>query len=592
MSQPANRLVFGDGGDDANLNLPSDEAALDALVSAFDPPVSTQMKRKRKVADAADGNPGLPLPHMTSDGSETKSKAAAAVAMAAGDFTESANISASISPSTKKVNTNAAAAASTAPHQRKLESRSELNIAVQRKTSMFPPASFKATRESVAPQLKHRLLAKKPSPPKHPDDSRTEPGDACSSPPASIKLMKRTNTGTPATTGEISAKKSISAIPKNARPDKRGRLIPESLRDDYDDNNDYREAEDHCPQQKGKSDTHTVAGALCGGPSSFSVPSTMAITSVLAYRDNAITSTGGTVHSEVVGALPRRRAEEDHEGGTSPSHTKAATQSINGASVDVNKKEAGAIMQTDDHPEVIEEMGQEQNPPFSHQQNRSALYTSAMEIDGGLHVGTASSSYKKQYLQSSLTTEDPKVSTSKTAPISKKRGPRNAAAGQVNSSAAASSSTSPRASFEKAAPLLVCFRSCVMPQPSAYTNRNNYRVVVYQGPFQGRSGFVIREEQVKGHTNGWQSVVEADDNKEPSVYTVSNLHLRMVAALDRSLRPRRQYNTKKKMMKERAIKASTTTATAPHGGGRNAALNGLPSPEDLFLSCLDEQLNN
>ena len=96
------------------------------------------------------------------------------------------------------------------------------------------------------------------------------------------------------------------------------------------------------------------------------------------------------------------------------------------------------------------------------------------------------------------------------------------------------------AALSSAAPLRVCFRSCVMPQPSAHANRNNYRVFVYQGPFQGRTGFVIREEQEavvedSRHTgHHWQSIIEGDDGKEPFQYTASNRHLRMVAALDRS----------------------------------------------------------
>jgi len=75
---------------------------------------------------------------------------------------------------------------------------------------------------------------------------------------------------------------------------------------------------------------------------------------------------------------------------------------------------------------------------------------------------------------------------------------------------------------------------------------------------------------------GKWSVIQADDGKTPDKYTVSNMHLAMVAALDKSLRPRRQYNKTKKK--------------PPSRGKRDMQVDHYPSEEDLFLDCLEKQL--
>jgi len=82
---------------------------------------------------------------------------------------------------------------------------------------------------------------------------------------------------------------------------------------------------------------------------------------------------------------------------------------------------------------------------------------------------------------------------------------------------------------------------------------------------------------------GKWSVVEADDGKEPARFTASNMHLGMVAMLEK--KPRRKYKKRKKPPSP----VVTTEPPPPPQGPQQSAESNRDEEEDLFLACLAKQ---
>ena len=82
---------------------------------------------------------------------------------------------------------------------------------------------------------------------------------------------------------------------------------------------------------------------------------------------------------------------------------------------------------------------------------------------------------------------------------------------------------------------------------------------------------------------GKWSVVEADDGKEPARFTASNMHLGMVAMLEK--KPRRKY--KKKKPPSPAF--MTEPPLPPPPQEQPSAESNRDEEEDLFLACLAKQ---
>lgn len=469
----------------------------------------------------------------------------------------------------------AAAAVAAAPEQNKLK-------------QMFPEAT-KKTPSAAAPELprlQHRLFAKKPSPPSKQQQDET----ATTAPFSSNKRVKRaqhdesTNANVESGTSKKAIAQQLHHLPIVIRGSashkvlqKLGRLIPESLRDG--------------PPEDDEEETVGAAQEADGVKTNASVPSETS-----KANNNSLMGVSPSNKTEkpenVLAKLNIDRAvEEESKLNDKEANTSALAKSTNG------NKEQAMEMKIDKvdgfdayHPpnDAVKDAASADSrkassvPAPSKQSSKDPESSaSAMEIEH--QAGTKKNGEAAKTMSTADEADGAKKDESGAASEDPAKGTNDNTLGTDAAIAAATTASTMEPSHAEDAPvnkpLRFCFRSCVMPQPSMYTRRNSYRVVISQGPHQGRSGHVVRELEGK-----W-SVIQADDGKEPVQYTASNMHLRMVAALDKSLRPRRQYTKRKN--KDKATNKALVSASAA-----SKKRDTKPSAEDLFLACLEEQLKH